>query len=159
MFRLCSPVLHCMDSTALGLCCVTFPWLQDKSRGVTITEEAAGSSELVLVITSRVWPYFCLKVNLQFLMQKSISFMVEAVNRRAFLQEKARRPIKTTMLTNAVCCALTSNECIPWHSIHSSHRKDHEAIYCPFPYSVSSNRCDSQKYLIEPESISYWDRD
>lgn len=116
MFRLCSPVLHCIESTAPGLCFVTFPWLQDKLRGLTVTEEAAGSSELVWVITSLVWPYFCLKVNLQFLMQKPISFMVEAVNRRVFLQEKARRPIKTTMLTNAVCGALTSNECILWHS-------------------------------------------
>lgn len=79
-----------------------------------VTEEAAGSSHLVLVITSLVWPCLCLKVNLQVLMQKSVSFMVEAMNRRVFLQEKARRAIKTTVLAN-FCVFCPDQQCILWH--------------------------------------------
>lgn len=77
-------------------------------------KEAAGSSHLVLVTTSLVWPCLCLKVNLQVLMQKSVSFMVEAMNRRVFLQEKARRAIKTTVLAN-FCVFCPDQQCILWH--------------------------------------------
>lgn len=105
--RDCCMFSHPCNTTWIdtGLCCaVEIPWLRNKLRQFSVTQEPAGSSHMAVVNMSPAWPYHNLKLQQEVLPKISFSMRCFPVGKLCNSSKIQKR--KSFSPTDRICSAL-----------------------------------------------------